>query len=197
MPSSSLMETLPVSDGHFLLESGLHAEAWIDLDTLFLDPKLLAPQISALAALVAEHRISAVCGPLIGGAFVAQAVALHLGVKFYYAERSQTNSRDELFTAIYRLPESQRARAAGERFAILDDVIGAGSAVRATVNELSGLGAEVAVVGALLTLGNGAEKYLAQTGIPVVSLSSKEIAIWEPRHCPKCQAGVSLQSVAG
>jgi hypothetical protein len=33
MPSSSksFIETLPIREGHFLLESGLHAEAWIDL----------------------------------------------------------------------------------------------------------------------------------------------------------------------
>lgn len=198
MPSSpqSVIETLPVSEGHFLLESGLHAEAWIDLDTLFLDPQSLALQVSALAVLVAEHRISAVCGPLIGGAFVAQAVALQLGIRFYFAERAPANPGDKLFSAIYRLPKSQRARAAGERFAILDDVIGAGSAVRATVNELSSLGAEVAVVGAFLKLGNRAENHLAQSGIPVVALSSREIAIWEPEHCPRCQAGVPLLSVS-
>lgn len=198
MPTSSqsFVETLPIREGHFLLESGLHAEAWIDLDTLFLDPQSLAPQVSALAALVAEHRISAVCGPLLGGAFVAQAVALHLGVRFYFTERVQSNRGEKLFQAVYRLPNSLREPAAAERFAILDDVIGAGSAVRATVNELSSLGAEVAVVGAFLTLGNRVGSYLAQSGISVMALSSKEIAMWEPERCPKCQAGVQLQSVS-
>lgn len=183
---------MPMKAGHFLLESGLHAEAWIDLDTLFLEPRSLAPRIAALASLIAEYRISAVCGPLLGGAFVAHAMALQLGVRFYYAEKVRFESRAGLFQAEYRLPASQRAQAASERFAIVDDVIGAGSAVRATVNELSALGAQTEVVGALLTLGNRAENHLSKIGIPVVALDSNEIAMWEPDGCPQCLAGVPL-----
>jgi len=186
---------LTVREGHFLLESGLHAAGWLDLDTLFLDPKALAPQIAGLAALISRHRVTAVCGPLVGGAFVAQAIALQLGVRFYFAERVRSNPEGGLFQAQYRLPHSQRGRAATERFAVVDDVIGAGSAVRATVSELASLRASTAVVGALLTLGNKAEVHLTQRGIPVVTLGSREIAIWEPAICPRCQAGIPLQSV--
>src|SRR5688572_28551126 len=105
------MEGPPVRDGHFLLESGLHAAAWLDLVTLLLDPRALAPHISRLAVLISSHRISAVCGPLIGGAFVAQAIALELGARFYFAERVQSDAKDGLFQAIYRLPDSQRPHA--------------------------------------------------------------------------------------
>jgi orotate phosphoribosyltransferase len=187
-------EALSVRKGHFLLESGLHAEEWLDLDTLFLDPQSLAPKIEALAERIAQHRISAVCGPLLGGAFVAHAVATRLGVRFYFAERARSNPQDGLFQAAYRLPGSQRERAASERFAVVDDAIGAGSSVRATVNELASLGAQTAVVGALLTLGSRAENHLAQLGIPMVALASKEIAMWEPERCPLCRAGTLLQS---
>ena len=187
-------ESLSIQSGHFLLESGLHADAWLDLDTLFLEPQSLAPRIAALASLIAEHRISAVCGPLLGGAFVAHALALQLGVRFYYAEKVPSENRAGLFQAEYRLSASQRARAASERFAVVDDVIGAGSAVRATVHELSNLGAQVAVVGALLKLGSRAENHLAQLGIPVAALGSREIAMWEPERCPQCQAGVPLKT---
>lgn len=192
--SSTPFEALAVREGHFLLESGLHAEAWIDLDTLFLDPQKLAPQIAALAALVSKHRISAVCGPLLGGAFVAQAIAIQLGAGFYFTERVRSDPRDGLFQAVYRLPNSQRTRAMTERFAVVDDVIGAGSAVRATVSELASLGATTAVVGAFLTLGSRAGSHLTQLGIPVVALSSREIAMWEPQRCPRCQAGIPLNT---
>jgi orotate phosphoribosyltransferase len=191
----SAIDGLSIREGHFLLESGLHTATWIDLGSLFLDPQTLAPHIAALATLVSRHQVSAVCGPLLGGAFVAQALALELGVRFYYAERVYSNPR-ELFQAVYRLPGSQRARATTERFAVVDDVIGAGSSVRATVNELASLGATTAVVGALLTLGSGAERHLTKLGIPVVAPSSKEVAMWEPESCPQCQAGVPLLSVS-
>jgi orotate phosphoribosyltransferase len=192
---STLLEALPIHEGHFLLESGLHTEAWLDLDTLFLDPQTLEPQIAALAALISKHQITAVCGPLIGGAFVAQAIAIQLGVRFYFTQRVRSNP-NELFQAVYRLPDSQRARAATERFAVVDDVIGAGSAVRATVSELAGLGAATLVVGAFLTLGNRVGNHLTQLGVSLVSLGSREIAMWEPNACPLCQAGVPLHSVS-
>jgi len=168
----------------------------MDLDTLLLEPDAIAPQISALAGLVSAHGISAVCGPLAGGAFVAQAIARELGIRFYFAERVGSNPKDGLFQATYRLPNSQRVRAARERFAVVDDVIGAGSAVRATVNELEGIGARTAVVGAFLTLGSRAGSHLTQLGIPVVALGTKEIAMWEPERCPRCQAGIPLHSVS-
>jgi len=193
-PSTSI-EGLAGRQGHFLLESGLHTATWLDLDSLFLDPQSLAPHIAALAALVSKHQISAVCGPLLGGALVAQAIALQLGARFYFAERVRSNPEDGLFNAEYRLPKSQRERAATERFAVVDDVIGAGSAVRATVSELSSVGASTLVVGALLTLGSRAGSHLAQLGIPIVALGSKEIAMWEPELCPHCQAAIPLQSV--
>jgi orotate phosphoribosyltransferase len=194
--STTLLEGLPVREGHFLLESGLHAEAWIDLDILFLEPETLKPQVEALAGLVSKHGISAVCGPLVGGAFVAQALALQLGVRFYYTERVRSEPRAGLFQAAYRLPNSQREHAATERFAVVDDVIGAGSAVRATVNDLASLGASTMVVGALLTLGSRAQGHFARQGTPVVAPGSKEIAMWEPERCPRCQAGIPLHSVS-
>jgi len=193
---ASPLEVLSVREGHFLLESGLHTATWLDLDTLFLDPRALAPHITALAELISRHRISAVCGPLLGGALVAQAIALQLGVRFYFAERVQSNPAEGLFKAAYRLPNSQRERAATEHFAVVDDVIGAGSAVRATVAELSSLGAPTLVIGALLTLRSAAVSHLTQLDIPVVALSSKETPMWEPGVCPRCRAGIPLQSVS-
>jgi len=194
--SATPIDGLPIREGHFLLESGLHAEAWIDLDNLFLDPKALAPHVAALAGFISRHEISAVCGPLLGGAFVAQAIALQLGIRFYFTERVGSSPHGGLFQAAYRLPISQRERAAKERFAVVDDVIGAGSAVRATVDELAGIGAPTVVVGAFLTLGSMAGSHLTQLGIPVVALGTKEIAMWKPERCPRCQAGMPLHSVS-
>ena len=186
---------VPSYSGHFLLESGLHSETWLDLDALFVDPLVLAPQLSALAELVAKHDITAVCGPLLGGAFVAHALATQLGLRFYLAERIAASPGGGLFEAAYRLPYAQRQRAGQERFAVVDDVISAGSSVRATVNELSALGARTLVVGALLTLGQRAREHFAQSGVPVVAPASREFPIWEPSHCPHCRAGVPLQAL--
>ena len=196
-PLPNAFGALPVRQGHFLLESGLHARTWIDLDTLFIDPRALAPQVQALAALLAPHGVTAACGPLLGGAFVAQAVAQCLGVRFYVAERLNAVGAAGLFAAQYRLPGTQRLLAPRETFAIVDDVISAGSSVRAVADDLATLGARTAVVGALLLLGPRAAIHFAASGVPVVAPASQAFEAWTPQECPHCRAGVALTLPAG
>jgi orotate phosphoribosyltransferase len=98
-----------------------------------------------------------------------------------------------LYQAVYRLPSSQRKQAAGERVAVVDDVISAGSSARATVAELEAAGARVQVVGALLLLGNKAVEHFSQRQIPVVAPARRAFEMWEPDQCPHCKAGKPLQ----
>jgi len=181
---------------HFLLESGYHADTWLDLDALFIDPAKIAPQVDALAALIRPHDISAICGPLLGGAFLAQAVAAAMGVRFYFCEKSASDSSSALFGARYRLPAGLREHASKERFAVVDDVISAGSSVRAVVSELEAAGATTVVVGSLLILGTKATDYFAAMNIPVVALDERDFQTWLPDECPLCRSGVPLEDGA-
>src|SRR5262245_51691875 len=83
---ADLLRLLAARAGHFRLESGHHGDLWLDLDTLFLRPRSLRPFAVELAARLSQHDVDAVCGPLVGGAFLAQIVAAELDVNFYYAE---------------------------------------------------------------------------------------------------------------
>src|SRR5436190_9630474 len=76
--------------GHFRLESGHHGDLWLDLDSLFLRPTRLLRFAAAVAKRLGDLSIEAVCGPLVGGAFLAQAVAAELDVEFYHTERFGT-----------------------------------------------------------------------------------------------------------
>jgi orotate phosphoribosyltransferase len=183
-------------NGHFRLESGYHADTWFDLDALFIDPAAMAPQVDALAASIRSHDVSAVCGPLLGGAFLAQALAAAMGVRFYFCEKSESDSASALYAARYRLPAGLRAHASKERFAVVDDVISAGSSVRATVTELEAAGATTAVVGSLLVLGTKAADYFASVNIPVVTLDKRAFQTWLPSECPLCSSGVPLENRA-
>ncbi len=182
-----------VQRGHFLLESGLHTDVWLELDAWFLDPAVLEPQLDALGNQLRTHAITAVCGPLVGGAFVAQSIAARLGVRFYFTERVSEPSSPGLFSATYRLPAGVRTHASRENFAVVDDVISAGSSTRATVDELNSCGARTVVVGALLLLGDRGERHFIDQSIPVVTLAREELSVWEPHSCPFCQAGVAIE----
>jgi RimJ/RimL family protein N-acetyltransferase/orotate phosphoribosyltransferase len=188
-----ILSGLPVRDGHFLLESGYHTDVWITLDALFVSPRENAPRVSALAARLRPHGATGICGSLLGGAFLAQALATELGVDFHFTEPVARRNDTPLFGAEYRLPPALQRRIRGQRVAIVDDVISAGSSVRATAAAAAAAGGTIVAVGALFVLGRVALDHFAGLTIPVESLGQREFALWEPSACPLCAAGVPLE----
>src|SRR5215475_3757318 len=99
-----LLDLLEVRRGHFRYESGYHGEIWLDLDTLFLKPRLLTPFVQELAERLARRDVEVVVGPFAGGAFLAQMIAAELGTRFAYTA-PQPSSSGALFSVAYRLPD--------------------------------------------------------------------------------------------
>jgi orotate phosphoribosyltransferase len=190
----NLLSVLPSRQGHFLLESGYHADTWLDLDGLFVDQKTVAPLVLALADRLRGRDVSAVCGPLLGGAFLAQGLAHALGLAFYYTEPSTHESASGLFKVRYRLPAELRARIKGVKTAVVDDVISAGSSVRATIADLEDAGATTVVVGTFLLMGDTGANYFADQGLPVEALDRRPFTMWKPDDCPLCREGLAIQS---
>lgn len=182
--------------GHFRLESGHHSQLWFELDGLFVDPARVAPLVNGLAQALRGQYLAAVCGPLVGGAFLAQMLSVALAVEFCFTERVLPAGREGLYRAEYHLPRGLRHRVRGKRVAIVDDVISAGSAVRGTYAELQAHGAIPAVVGAVLTLGSLASKFFAHEDVPVVSVAQLPYDLWMPGECPLCVSGLPLEDVA-
>jgi orotate phosphoribosyltransferase len=113
------------------------------------------------------------------------------------AERvARTAGEGELFSARYAVPQAIRGRLAGKRVAVVDDVVNAGSATRATVADLRTADAEVVAVGALLVLGSRAAEYAAQEGLTLEHVAAMPNRIWEPTACPLCAAGQPLEDPA-
>jgi len=191
--NANIIDALPARAGHFRLESGYHTDVWLTLDALFVNPRETAPLITALADRIGPHHVTAICGSLVGGAFLAQALALELGTEFYFSEPVPSNGGAQMFSAEYRLPGALRSRIRGHRVALIDDVISAGSSVRATAVALAEAGASIAVVGALFLLGRIGLDHFADRSIPVESLGQREFTLWDPSSCPLCAAAVPLE----
>jgi len=179
------------------MESGHHGELWLDLDALFLRPGRLRRFIGELASRLSPHRIDAICGPLTGGAFVAQTIASELDVAFSYAERVAPSRSDALYAVEYRVPIALCDCVRGKNVAIVDDVINAGSAIRGTATALRACGANVVAIGALLVLGPSAADFATGQNIPLESVAYRASALWTPSECPLCASGVPLESLAG
>jgi orotate phosphoribosyltransferase len=173
--------------GHFDLGTGFHGDLWLDLDALFLWPARLRPAAGQLAAHLRQYRPAAVCGPLVGGAFLAQTVAGILGAAFLpvYAGPGHPAS--------YRLPGSVRGQIAGWRVAVVDDAINAGTAVRASCQELRAAEAEPVAVAALLALGEAGAVVTGTLGLPFHAAAALPSQVWPAGACPRCEAGAPLE----
>lgn len=190
-----LLDLLEGRRGHFRLESGHHGELWLDLDALFLHPARLAPFVDELARLLRQTADpDAICGPLLGGALIAGAIATLLDIELYVAAPvPPAKDEGELFRARYAVAAATRSRLRGRRVAVVDDVISAGSATRATISDVRASGAEVVALGALLVLGTSAADYTAQERLPLVHVIAMPNRLWEPERCPLCAAGEPLE----
>jgi orotate phosphoribosyltransferase len=182
---------LPWRKGHFRFESGHHGDTWLDLELLCLQPEPVEQLAAVLADCLSEHGPDVICGPLVEGAFVALMVARRLKVPFTYAERFDLKS-DELFAVSYRLPGRQREVVAGKRVVIINDVIGAGSAVLGTLKDLYECGADPVAIGTLATRGSSATVLARENGLVLETLASFPGDLWKPSECPMCAAGVPL-----
>src|SRR5262249_42516061 len=156
-----VLAAVPSRDGHFRLESGYHTNTWLILDGLFTDPDAIAPAVDALADRLRPHAATAICGPFVGGAFLAQLLAARLRARVFYPQPAAAGEQPGLFAARYELTPDLRRRIAGERVAVVDEVISAGSSVRATVSAVEAAGATVVAVAALVVLGDAALKHFA------------------------------------
>lgn len=191
-----LLSLLAARKGHFRLESGHHGDLWLDLDRLFLRPSDVRPFVTELANRLSRYNVAAVCGPLVGGALVAQTVASELDVEFYYTERFVLPQHSVLYAVEYRLPKGLCKMVHGKDIAIVDDVINAGSAVRGTLAALQSCGARPGVIGALLVLGSVAPSFFEEQNVAVESIASLASGLWVPAECPLCASQMPLEDIA-
>jgi orotate phosphoribosyltransferase len=146
--NGNLLDLMSVRRGHFRYESGYHGEIWLDLDRLFLKPLRIAPLAHDLASRLAPSAIEAVVRPLVGGALLAQMIAVELGVEFAYTVPRPSPSDDTFYPVAYRLPLTVAPLIKRKRVAIVD-----GSAVRGTFRALVEASAKPIIAGALLVRG--------------------------------------------
>lgn len=189
------LDFIPSRRGHFLLESGYHTNRWLDLDALFVDQRAIAPSIDALTEALRKYDVDAICGPMRGGAFLAQVISHTLGVEFWFAERIEPPKAGGMFQVAYLLPHGIAQRAGGKRVAIVDDVMSAGSALRGAYDELETHAARTVACGALLILGSAGVDFFRDRGIPVESVSRENLDLWTPADCRLCAAGVPLERI--
>jgi len=177
--------------GHFIHESGLHSDLWIDLDDMLTDEALLDLWAGELAARVRDLVPQVVCGPMTGGALLARRIATRLGADFAFTDRREASPRPE-----YRLPTILHRVINGRRVLVVDDAVNAGSAIRGTLGEISKAGGTPAGVACLLALNDQAQAIATASGVHLECLLRMDSPLWDAAACPVCQDGSSDSAAA-
>ena len=194
MPAKSLVDLMARRSGHFRFESGHHGDRWLEPDLLLQRPTALRPFAIALAQrLQRGERFEVVCGPLTGGAFLAQMVAEQCDVAFAFAERFAPPPSDALYQVRYRIPDALRDGLRGATVAIVNDVTNAGSAVRGTYEDLVACGARPVAFGTLIALGRWSTSFAAEHDLALEALERLGNNLWAPEECPLCVAAEPLE----
>ena len=127
-------------------------------------------------------RRRSVCGPLVGGAFVAQSVAAELDIDFCYTARH---------AGAYELPAAFDAAVRGRSVAVVDDVVNAGSAVLGTAAAVRAAGGLLTSVGAW-SPSVTRPRSAALLDVRFEHLAALPTALWTVTDCPLCAAGAPL-----
>lgn len=137
-----------------------------------------------LANKLAAHRPEVICGPMTGGALLAQLIADQLGTRFTFAQRTMLDGRPQ-----YTIPASVRDVVHGQRIAVVDDAISAGSAVGGTVDDVRQCGGRGVALGALILVSSRPHQLAARLNLPLEWLVQLETSLWPADQCPHCRQG--------
>ena len=173
-----LAESGALLEGHFALSSGRHAGRYVLCARLLALPARARAVGRALAGPLESHRPQAVVSPALGGVVIGHEVAAALEVPFRFVERRE---------GVFSLRRGFHLRA-GERIAVVEDVVTTGGSVRETLEVVAAGGARPVAVGAIIDRG----ALPAPFAVPFVSLLELEIATYPPESCPHCRAGEPL-----
>lgn len=187
-----LLELMAARHGHFEFESGHHGELWLDIPRLFVRPEQLRPFAMELAKRLSDTGAAIVVGPAVEGALLAQIVAEIASLEFGFSDRIVSRTTSGEVTVDYQIPRALRQFIQGKRVAVVDDVVNAGSAICATLKNLTDIGAVPVGLGTLLALGDSAASIAFSHQLTFIAISQRDNRLWEPADCPLCATGVPV-----
>ncbi|MFL5674795.1 MAG: orotate phosphoribosyltransferase [Chloroflexota bacterium] len=185
-------------DGHFLLKSGRHGDAYVEKFQVLQDPAAT----SELCGYFADHgrgrdadtMVDLVAGPTTGGVILAFETARQLGVRSIFAEevRGDDGVTRRQFRRGFRI-------AAGEKVLLVDDILTTGGSLLAMLPAVEAMGGEIVECVVLVDRSGGRTTLTSPaTGrvYPLRSLWQLDLPTYEPgpATCPRCADGTPLHA---
>ncbi len=177
-------ETDALLTGHFKLSSGLHSDRYLQCAKVLMWPDRAGALGAALAAKLAPFSPAAVVSPAMGGVVIGHETGRGLSVRAIFTERVD---------GVFALRRGF-ALAAGERIAVIEDVVTTGKSTREVLAVLKSAGAVPVACGAIIDRRAAAERTDAVDGVPFRALLALDVPAWDPAACPLCAKGVALDA---
>jgi len=168
-------DTEALLEGHFILTSGLHSNAYFQCAKVFQYPWHAETLCQEIAHHFKDQQIDVVVSPAVGGIVFGQEIARLLGVRSIFAERAE--GQMTLRRGFQISP--------GERVLLAEDVTTTGGSVKEVMKAAEQAKGDIVAVTAVVDRSGGK----AQFGVPYFSLFQMEVTNYEPASCPLCQAG--------
>ena len=178
-------------DGHFLLKSGRHGDAYVEKFQVLQDPAAT----SELCGFFAQHgrgtdgtsMVDLVAGPTTGGIILAFETARQLGVRSLFAEevRGDDGTTHRAFRRGFRIEP-------GEKVLLVDDILTTGGSLLAMLPAVEAMGGEIVECVVLVDRsGSGTATLTSPTSghvYPLRSLWQLDLPTYEagsrtPVHC--------------
>ncbi|HET9613565.1 MAG TPA: phosphoribosyltransferase family protein [Candidatus Limnocylindrales bacterium] len=184
-------------DGHFLLKSGRHGDAYVEKFAVLSDPGATSELCGFWAAPLRDPdgsaRVDLVAGPTTGGVILAFETGRQLGVRAIFAEEVRTadGATRREFRRGFRI-------ARGERVLLVDDILTTGGSLLAMLPAVEAMGGEIIECAVLVDRsGRGTATLTSPTTgrtYPLRSLWQLDLPTFEPgpSTCPRCADGTEL-----
>jgi orotate phosphoribosyltransferase len=188
-------------EGHFLLKSGRHGDAYVEKFAVLSDPAATSElcgfwvaRIRGLAGSADERVVDLVAGPTTGGVILAFETARQLGTRGIFAEEvhgADGGAHREFRRGFTILP--------GERVFLVDDILTTGGSLLAMIPAVEALGGEIVECAVLVDRSGGRATLTSPTtgrSYPLRALWQLDLPTYEPgaATCPGCAADIPLHA---
>ena len=185
-------------EGHFLLKSGRHGDAYVEKFQVLQDPAATSELCGYFAThgkgLDGEPLIDLVAGPTTGGVILAFETARQSGVRSIFAEevRGDDGTTHREFRRGFRIEP-------GEKVLLVDDILTTGGSLLAMLPAVEAMGGEIVECVVLVDRSGGRTTLTSpSTGrvYPLRSLWQLDLPTYEPgpETCPPCADGTPLHA---
>jgi orotate phosphoribosyltransferase len=184
-------------DGHFLLKSGRHSDAYLEKFAVLSDPAATSELCGFWAGQYrgADDRpvVDLVAGPTTGGVILAFETGRQLGTRAIFAEEVKADGP----------PRREFRRgfsiAKGERVLLVDDILTTGGSLLAMIPAVEAAGGEIVDCAVLVDRSGGLAALASPTTGRRYGLSALwilDLPTYEPgaATCPRCAAGDELHA---